>query len=206
MLKMKTGYGLGSLLLGAMLVTGLAGPAFAGNVYAWETEDGTYAFTDDSKRIPAKHRSEARLRSVGQLTRYERYTPVSAERGKPYVERLRERAAELRAVAANASQGVVAGAMSTQGTGIGYTVPVNGGGSTGGRSAASLRVPVDGRNTAQASDEPVVIESRRMQPTDSLATRHWTFVKQGDRIITVIKGERRQRPLKAELQEKDFDF
>jgi hypothetical protein len=206
MLKMKTGYGLGSLLLGAFLVAGLAGPAFAGNVYAWKTEDGTYAFTDDSKRIPAKHRSEARLRPVGQLTRYERYTPVSAERGKPYAERLRERQAELRSMAATASQGAIAGAMSTQGTGIGYTVPVNGGGSTGGRSAASIRIPVDGRNTAQASDEPTVIESRRMQPTDSLATRHWTFVKQGDRIVTVIKGERRQRPLKAELQEKDFDF
>lgn len=206
MLKMKTGYGLGSLLLGAFLVAGLAGPAFAGNVYQWETEDGTYSFTDDSKRIPAKHRSEAKLRSVGQLSRYERYTPVSEEPGKSYAERIRERQAELRSVSATASQGVVVGAIPTQGTGLGYTVPVNGGGSSGGRSAASIRVPVDGRNTAQASDEPIVIESRRMQPSDSLATRHWTFVKQGDRIITVIKGERRQRSLKAELQEKDFDF
>ena len=206
MLKMKTGYGLGSLLLGAFLVAGLAGPAFAGNVYAWKTEDGTYAFTDDSKRIPAKHRSEAKLRSVGQLTRYERYTPVSAERGKPYVERLRERQAELRTVTATASYGAIAGAMSAQGTGIGYTIPVNGGGTSGGRSAASLRVPVDGRNTAQASDEPVVIESKRMEPANNMATRHWTFVKQGDRIITVIKGELRQRPLNPRLKEKDFDF
>ena len=82
MLKVKTGLLVGKLLLGAILVAGLAGPAFAGNVYSWVTDDGTYAFTDDSKRIPAKHRAEAKKRSMGKLTRYERFTKVSSESTK----------------------------------------------------------------------------------------------------------------------------
>ena len=204
MLKLDMGLRIGRLLLGAGLVVSLAGPAFAGNVYSWVTEDGTYAFTDDSKRIPAKHRADAKRRPMGKLSRYERFTEVSAGEQKPYAERLSDRQAELREMTAMAPQGAVVGVLSGQGTGIDYTVPVTGGGNRGGRSAASLRVPVDG--SASADAEPTTIESRRMRVPDSLATRHWTFVKQGDRIVTVIKGERRQRPLEPALDEKDFDL
>lgn len=205
MLKVKTGLRFGTLLLGAFLVVGLAGPAFAGNVYSWVTEDGTYAFTDDSKRIPAKHKSEAKRRSMGKLTRYERFTEVNADVEQPYAERIRERRDELRQMAATTPQGVVAGAAVAQsGQGLGYTIPVHGGAGRAGRSGTNLYVPVpDALN--DVDDEPTTIESRRMDPSDSLATRHWTIIKKGDRIVTVIKGERRQRPLKA-LSESDFDI
>jgi hypothetical protein len=49
------------------------------------------------------------------------------------------------------------------------------------------------------------IESIRVKPPQSLATRHWTVVKKGDQIVTVIKGELRQRPLKSK-SESDFDL
>ncbi len=203
MLKVKTGLRFGKFLLGAFLVAGLAGPAFAGNVYKWVTEDGTHAFTDDPKRIPAKHRAEATKRPMGKLTRYERFTEVSSKKGKPYADRIRARQTELREMTAVAPQGAVVGAMASRGTGIGYTIPVTGGGSSGGRSASNLWVPVDGSTSVDS--QPTTIESKRMQSDDSLATRHWTFVKKGDQIVTVIKGERRQRPLKA-TSESDFDL
>jgi hypothetical protein len=38
-----------------------------------------------------------------------------------------------------------------------------------------------------------------------MATRHWTVVKKGDRIVTVIKGELNQQPLKAR-SESSFDL
>ena len=44
-----------------------------------------------------------------------------------------------------------------------------------------------------------------MRSSDSLATRHWTFVKKGDKVVTVIKGQLRQQPLKA-LSESKFDY
>ena len=64
---------IGRIVVGACLLIGLVGPAFAGNVYSWVTDDGTYAFTDDPKRIPAKHKAEAKARPMGDLKRYGRY-------------------------------------------------------------------------------------------------------------------------------------
>lgn len=199
MLKVKTGMRFGRLLLGAVLIVGLAGPAFAGNVYSWVTEDGTHAFTDDSKRIPAKHRDEAMRRSMGKLSRYERYTEVDVEKSKEsYEDRILARRDALR----TAPEGAVAGAVVASGTSMDYTVAVTGGTTRSGRNGVSLRIP---NGMDDGSDEPTVIESRRMQPKDSLATRHWTIVKKGDRVVSVIKGERRQRPLQAK-SESDFDY
>ncbi len=199
MLKVKTGLRVGKFLLGIFLVAGLAGHAFAGNVYSWVTDEGTYAFTDDSKRIPAKHRADARKRPMGKLTRYERFTEVTSDSKTPYTERIRERRLELRKMAATAPVGAVVGAMQSQEPGLVYSVPVSGYRGRG----ASVQVPLG----MQASADPVVttIESIRVKPSDSLASRHWTVVKQGDRIVTVIKGELNQQPLRS-TPESDFDL
>jgi hypothetical protein len=209
MLKVKTAFRLGRLLVGTFLVVGLAGPAFAGNVYSWVTEDGTYAFTDDSKRIPAKHRSEAKRRPMGKLSRYERFTEVTAEQDKPYAERIRERRDQLREIATAAPQGAIVGGT-TSSQGIGYTLPV-GGGSRGARSTASVWLPLDSATTAMdrvAADEdgPTVIESKRMRTPGSPSTRHWTFITKGDKVVSVIKGERRDRNLDESVQESSFDY
>ena len=201
MLKVKTGLRVGKFLLGALLVAGLAGSAFAGNVYSWVTDDGTYAFTDDSKRIPAKYRAEARKRPMGKLTRYERYTEVSSDTKAPYAERIRERRLELRKMAAAAPVGAVVGAMQSQATGLVYSIPVSGG--RGGGEGASVQVPIGGQ--ASAASRPTTIESIRVKPPHSLASRHWTVVKKGDRIVTVIKGELNQQPLQSK-SESDFDL
>ena len=202
MLKFKTGLRVGKFLLGAFLVAGLAGPAFAGNVYSWVTEDGTYAFTDDSKRIPAKHRAEARKRPMGKLTRYERFTEVSSDTKSPYAERIRERRLELRGMTGAAPVGAVLGAMQSQASGVVFSVPVSGG-SGRGHSGASIQVPVG--DQASADSEPTTIESIRVKPRRNMASRHWTVVKKGDRIVTVIKGELNQQPLRSR-PESDFDL
>ena len=208
MLKLKTGMRLGRLVVGTILVVGLAGPAFAGNVYSWVTEDGTYAFTDDSKRIPAKHRSEAKRRSMGKLTRYERYTEINADVEKPYAERIRERRDALRDVAAVAPQGAIVGGMASSDPGMGYTLPV-GGGSRGARSTASVWVPLE-KTAMQRIDEdeagPTVIESKRMRTPGRLTTRHWTFITKGDKVVTVIKGENRDRKPNEAISESKFDY
>jgi hypothetical protein len=204
MLKVKTGLRFGEFLLGAFLVVGLAGPAFAGNVYSWVTEDGTYAFTDDSKRIPAKHRAEARKRPMGKLTRYERFTEVSSDTKEPYAERIRERRSALREMAATAPLGAVVGGLQSQGPGVVYSVPVSGGGSgRGGGRGASIQVPVGER--ASARPGLTTIESIRVKPRRNMATRHWTVIRTDGRIVTVIKDELNQQPLKAK-SESDFDL
>jgi hypothetical protein len=203
MLMVKTGSWVGKLLLVGFLVAGLAGPALAGNVWSWVTEDGTYAFTDDPKRIPARNRGDAEKRSMGKLTRYERYIEISSGVEKPYAERIRERRNELREREAVAPIGVIAGAAPTPGVGAVYGIPATGGRGRAG-SGASIMVPLAGGQAAPDA-EPTTIESIRVKPANSQATRHWTVVKQGDRITTVIKGELRQRPLRPP-SESDFDL
>ena len=197
MLIVKTGLRVGKFLLGAILVVGLAGPALAGNVYSWVTEDGTHAFTDDSKRIPAKHRAEAKKRSMGKLTRYERFTEVSSESTKSHAEQIRERQMELRTMAANAPLGAVAGAVGSR---VAGSHPMTVG---SGRRGTLITVPL--KDTASANPGVTSIQSIRVKPVDSLASRHWTVVKEDGRIVTVIKGELRQRPLDGK-SESDFDL
>ena len=200
MLKFKTGLRVGRLLLGTILVAGLAGPALAGNVYSWVTEDGTYAFTDDAKRIPAKHQAEAQKRTMGKLTRYERYTEVSSEVEKPYADRIRDRRSALRQMSATAPMGAVAEAMQSQETGVVYSIPANGGNGT--TSGPMFDVPAGGAGSPDTGQ--TTISNIRVQPANSMATRHLTVVERDGRPVTVIKAELNQQPLRAR-PESDFD-
>ena len=193
MLKVKTVLRFGKILVGSLLVAGLAGPALAGNVWSWRTEDGAFAFTDDSKRIPAKHRAQAKQKSMGKLSRYERFTEVSADVEKPYAERIRERQSTLREMSETAQLGAVAGVVRSDGRELAFAIPTSGGRGRAG-SGTSIIMPL-GQNQASPAAEPTTIESIRVNPRESLASRHWTVVKKGDRIVTVIKGELRQRKL-----------
>jgi hypothetical protein len=210
MLKIKNGFRFGRLLAGTLLVTATAaGSATAGNVYSWVTEEGTYAFTDDSKRIPAKHRNDAQRRPMGELARYERFTEVSTDQDKTYAERIVERRDALRTTSV-ATPRVVTTDPAQSTAGIGYTLPA-GGGSRGARSTASVWLPLGATgasSTAAAADEgaPTVIESKRMRSPGRLATRHWTFITKGDEVVTVIKGEHRDRNLDRDASESRFDY
>ncbi|MBY0398773.1 DUF4124 domain-containing protein [Myxococcota bacterium] len=181
---------IGRVLIGTCLLIGLAGPAFAGNVYSWITEDGTYAFTDDPKRIPAKHKDEAQARPMGDLKRYGRYTVDRTD--KSYTDRLRQRQVDLREQAVAMPQVVVSGQGGGQGAGLTYNMPFNVGRSGGGQRGAGLQLPLVGAGGA-AGDEPITVESVRVKPVDGEASRHMTIVKQGDRVISVFKGENRDR-------------
>ena len=202
MLKLKNATRIGRFLLGAILFAGVAGPAVAGNVYSWVTEDGTYAFTDDPKRIPAKHRDGATARPMGDLKRYERYTVDRT--GKSYTDRLWQRQTDLRDRSATEAPAVSAGPATGVGSGLNFALPTTGGGSPGGHRGAQMQLPLGGL-AAAGSNEPITVESVRMQPTAGQATRHWTIVKQGDRVLSVIKGENRDRSPEGQ-SESDYDF
>lgn len=200
MLKRKRSMHVGRIVLGVCLLIGLAGPAFAGNVYSWVTEDGTHAFTDDPKRIPEKHKAEVKTRALGELKRYDRYTVDRKD--KDYEERLRARQSELRE--RDSAQTIVIGGNGApaNGAGIVYNMPFNVGRSGGGQRGPGMQLPLAG---AAGSDEPLTVESVRVESTEGASTRHWTIVKQGDRIISVFKGERRDRDT-SQYSESDFDL
>src|SRR5687767_9835039 len=115
MLNWKSGAGrLARAAFGACLVVGFAQAAVA-EVYAWRTEDGGYAYTDDRDQIPARYRAQAKRLSGTSLSGYERYTPQDSEATSRYAERLERRLATLREV--NATQAPVRPQAETTSTG-----------------------------------------------------------------------------------------
>jgi hypothetical protein len=180
MLSWKSGAGrLGRAAFGACLALGLA-QAAAAEVYAWRTEDGGYAYTDDRDQIPARYRAQAKVLKGTSLASYERYTPQDPKAASQYAERLERRLAALRAAnAAGAAYAAPAATHAADDTASAGTLLV----STGGQNA--LSVPMQ----AGANGEPVVIEEVTSKRTGDPRTRRSTVVRQGDKVVTVILGK-----------------
>ena len=135
---------------------------------------------------------------MGQLTSYKRFTESSLKAGDDYGKRLHARLDHLR------DGGAVAMVAPGQGgapTSAAFLVRTS-----GGRDGSQLSVPLE-----DLTDEPVFIENIRMRPDSSvspngsMATRHMTVVRQGDRVISVSLQPHNQRSL-DEFEERDFDF
>lgn len=194
---------IGKAAIGVVLVIGLGAgtPAVAGTLYHWRTEDGSYAYTDDLRRVPARYRDQVERRTSRPLSGYEHYTPQEETAGSDYARALRERVEHLRAFNAGESEALgEAGGVSTAAAAASAA-------KRQAPSAAAGRVPATAspvaservevrlsnegepvvRVPAQGVSEPVVIEKIVMLPEGSNATRTNTVVRQGDRVIAIVK-------------------
>ena len=73
----------------ALVLLGAPGGALAADrIYSWETEEGTLAFTDDPKQIPARYRAVATSRGREDLGRYERASVSATASAVPHADRL----------------------------------------------------------------------------------------------------------------------
>lgn len=164
-------------LLLTLLIGGLATPALA-ETYGWRTEDGVYAYTDDPQHIPARYADQARLVPLRSLRSYERYTPQDPVASNHYANRLADRLAYLRGLNAAPPPAVAARAgapaAAPQGS-ISF--------STGGANDPRIEVPV-----GQSGDLPIVVDPILAKRKGDFRTRRVTLVKQGDRVIAVLKG------------------
>jgi len=156
-------------------------PAFAGEIYSWRTDDGGYAYTDDAKAIPPRYRERAQSRPTEGIESYRRLTAPAPGTMDDYSLRLAKRLEHLRALNHDLDRANARPEYENQVAGI----EVNTG-------SLNVGVPI-----AESSDEPVVIEKIRYRHRDEMATRHNVVVKQGDRILTVIKGN----PLISEINQ-----
>ena len=153
----------------------LTSPALAGTLYAWETEDGVHAFTDDPKKIPSRYREQAVKSQTGGLDGYERYTRNDPEATGNYERRLSERLERLRQLNA---QLYPSGTNVPRASGAGQSISLR----LGGEAAPELDLTSGG-------DEPIVIEKQRFRPEGQITTRHNTIVTQGDRTLVIMKGK-----------------
>ncbi len=181
----------------AGLVFVLGASASAGTLYSWKTEDGTFAYTNERKQIPAKYKGEAKKSNLKSMESYDRFTPGPKSDGKAHQERVMERLEVLRTSVGDSEQMGAAGAGERV-----VNVNVGSGGRNGGNQA-EVQIPV---GLGMDDMEPIVVEHIRMKPVaGSNATRHARVVKQGDRVLAVIKSRQLDNPLTPKLDEWDFD-
>jgi len=159
------------LLGGWMLATVLGAPALAETVYRWSADDGSVAFTDDAKRIPAQYRDQAQQTHTGDLKSYPRYTPMrtAPARAAGTADRIE------RARAADACEAAPAATASTPSTQT--ILQLN--------RRSSIAIP----NEQLTGDGPIVVEQRRVRDRNNISTTHVTVVRQGDRILSVVRPE-----------------
>lgn len=162
-------------MLPFLLAISLAAPALSGTLYKWTGADGSVSFTDDARRIPERFRSQAETIQTDGLGDYSRYTPTDAAAHRSYSGQLQQRLDRLRqnrVLADQEAAGAVAAAA--HGSGPETVVRIN-------RDMA-VRVP------ASASAEgPVVVDQVRVLRPGSNFTIHDTVVRQGDKVLMVVR-------------------
>jgi len=174
-----------SMGLGLVLALGgLAAPVGA-ETYAWRTEDGVYAYTDDPKHIPARYADDAKVLRRGSLSSYERYTAQDSAATDRYASRLAARLEYLRQRNAQPSYAAAAPAVAAAGPASGGTISF----STGGPNDARIQVPIgQPGQPGQDAQAPVVVEPVTAKRTGDPRTRRVTLIKQGDKIVAVLKS------------------
>lgn len=191
----------GSLLAAAVLLA--SAPAGAGTLYRWQTANGTLAFADDAKRIPERYRGSAvEIQSEG-LDGYSRFTPIDGDAQARQAEQLADRLGRLRGEppieVATEEPAVVEedGGAAVTGIALGVTETTR-------RRVRNREVP---RNRFRyqspeqtlpvielpaRSDEdqpPVVVEEVQIKDWDGF-TRRARIVRQGDQILSIVKGRK----------------
>jgi hypothetical protein len=177
-----------------VLLLVLTGPAQAGDVYSWRTDDGGTAFTDDPKSIPVRYRDRVerqQLTALGDYGRFSRQDVASADR---YERRLAERLERLRAL--NRPQGNSPRAGSRRDLEASSLTLRD-----GGRDGAGIDLSFPAGETAPA--EPIVVETLKMRLRGSSVTQNAEIVRRGDEIIAVRKPQPRQWNLSDRFDEAD---
>lgn len=164
--------------------------AQAEGMFTWTTEDGVHAYTDDPKKVPARYEDQAEIVRREELDSYDRYTPKDATATERYAQRLTDRLEHLRAL--NAEPQVDEGAAlpaALSGLSIG----------AGGNDLPRL-------NLATQGDAPLVIEPIMSKRAGDVVTRRATVVRQGDRTLAIVKGERHHRnPIHDVIDERELE-
>lgn len=168
--------------LGAGLVMGLAlalaAPAGAGEIYAWRTDDGGYAFADDLRRVPERYRERVEVRQGASVREHERFTPTDDAAMDRYAAGLERRLQDLRRTNARLEEQLEARRLARMQRNGGVTVRFSSDGEP------ILDVPAD-----PADGRPVVIEDVLAKPEGGIMTRNNTVIRRGDQVIAVQRED-----------------
>lgn len=178
---------------GALASSLLAAP-IAADVIAYRTEDGVFAYTDDREKVPARYAGDAVTVRDSALQTYPRLTIEDTTTARAVSSRLEKRLDYLRQLnAASSAERAVAANAASQSTVI--SIPT---GPTGnGASSPSIEVAANG------STDPLVVEPILTKEDNRVRTRRATVVKQGDKIIAIMKGPQHHFDVTSDIHDED---
>ena len=185
MLKQMNGRAGFVLATVALVIVAVASPVTAATVYYWTTEDGTSAYTNDAKRIPAKYKESAKRRTVGKLENYPRLTRSDVKVEDAYAKRVHARLQNLRDRRPADVQAEAAGKAPIR-------IDIDQAGGQGGRDQVSIPVDAHGQ-------EPIFSQAFSVRTRDSIATRTVQITQQGDKIVAVRLAEKNQRKINERM-------
>lgn len=208
----------GALVSGGLLLA--AAPAGAGTLYRWVTENGTLAFADDAKRIPERYRAQAEEIQTEGLDGYERFTPTDGAAQEQHAERLDERLGRLRGeeiveiegpAEVPALEGGEGAAVSGVALGVSETTrrtQVKRSFAAGKRrhryQSVEQPLPVIDLPPGAEDEGPVVVEELQIRDREGF-TRRARVVRQGDRILSIVKGPKHHFNPRDFVDEEDLE-
>jgi hypothetical protein len=157
----------------------------ASTVYSWTTEDGTAAYTNDAKRIPAKYKASAKRRTLGTLKNYPRLSKSDVKFETPYEQRVLARLKKLRGGPP---------AVSAAGAVAGHPITIDVGMGSGEGDRDQVSIPVD-----LLGEGPIVTEEFTVRMRDSIASRKVQITRRGDEILAVRVAAKNQRKINERL-------
>lgn len=169
----------------------LAAPAAMAEMYAWRTDDGGYAYTDDLDQVPARYKDRVTVVGTKKLEDYERFTPQDSAASDRYAERLAERLAHLREV--NAPQLRAAAPATVAAMVPERTLSL----ATGDEEAPRIDVPIE------QGAGPVVVEPVQAKRSGDIRTRRVTVIRQGGETLAVIKSDPQQFDLADDIHDEE---
>ena len=169
----------------AGLALAIAAPSLAKTTYHWVTDDGVASYSDSLKRVPERYRSRVSKVTLKDLRNYPRWTPSDTRAEGSYAERLPANLERLRSVNDERARHGHARRMGMHGRRHpGDRIVVRAGRSD--RGGPEVQAGFD-RGAGIVSVEDVRVK------TDRGSSRHVRVVRQGDRVIALIKGEQTRK-------------
>lgn len=160
-----------ALWVAVLMATPVAASA---DIFAWQTEDGVFSYTDDRKSIPARYAKDAVAVPDSRLQAYPRLTVEDTDAAREVSNRLERRLEYLRQLNTPAAPAPRATAPAAGRT----TISV----ATGSAQAPTLDI------ATHEGGGPIVVEPILTKESGQSRTRRATIVTQGDRTLAVLKG------------------
>ena len=186
----------------SLIAAALPAAPIAADVIAYRTDDGVFAYTDDHKKVPARYAGDAVTVHDSALHSYPRLTVEDSLTTREVTARLEKRLDYLRQVNA-ASQAERAVASNAAGRRTVVSIPTSSGTRIG-EDGAGFIAPSPSIDVASSqSDEPIVVEPILTKEGDRVRTRRATIIKQGDKILAIMKGRSHHVDVTRDIYDED---